>query len=293
MVQKPAKKRDRRALLGRLFDAINDPAWGTPDAFDPDSVRRWLGVIGRMFGPGRYFRLETQGFERLPPPPVLVVANHSGGTTIPDAWGLGISWYRHFGLSRPLHPLAHDMIFALRLTGEPFSRLGALRAHSSQALEALLRCRRDVLVMPGGDVETWRPFRDRYRVRWSGRRGYARLALRAGVPIVPIACTGAHSTLYVFADGRRFARLIGLHKLARAEVFPVHLSLPWGLAVGPLPHLPLPTTLHFQVGEPVAPPSDGPVASPTDEQIAALDTEVRARMQDLLDGMADEARARR
>lgn len=252
-----------------------------------------MGVIGRAFGPGRYFRLEARGFERLPPPPALVVANHSGGTTIPDAWGLGISWYRHFGLSRPLHLLAHDMIFALRLTGEPFSRLGALRAHSSLALEALVRYRRDVLVMPGGDVETWRPYRDRYRVRWSGRRGYARLALRAGVPIVPMACTGAHSTLYVLSDGRRFARLIGLHKLARAGVFPIHLSLPWGLAIGPLPHLPLPTTLSFQVGAPIGPLSDGPIAAPTDDQVASLDADVRARMQDLLDGMATEARSGR
>ena len=41
--------------------------------------------------------------------------------------------------------------------------------------------------MPGGDRDTWRPYSKRYDVCFAGRKGYARLAIKAGVPIVPIA----------------------------------------------------------------------------------------------------------
>jgi 1-acyl-sn-glycerol-3-phosphate acyltransferase len=34
-------------------------------------------------------------------------------------------------------------------------------------------------------------------------------------------------------------------------VFPVYLGLPWGLALGPLPHLPLPLKMRTYVGEPI------------------------------------------
>ena len=46
---------------------------------------------------------------------------------------------------------------------------------------------RDLLVMPGGEQDTWRPYHKRYAVNFAGRTGYARLALTWGVPIVPRA----------------------------------------------------------------------------------------------------------
>ncbi|MEO1272317.1 MAG: hypothetical protein AAFX99_29825, partial [Myxococcota bacterium] len=56
----------------------------------------------------------------------------------------------------------------------------------------------------------------------------------------------------VLTDGRRLARRLGLPALARAEIFPVHLSLPWVLGIGPLPHLPLPVMLRYTFGPPSA-----------------------------------------
>jgi len=288
----PAGAEDRRSILARLFDQKNDPRWGTdPEGVSAQALERAMSVLGKIFGPRRYFRITSEGWEKVPESPVLVVANHSGGTSIPDAWGLGYAWYQHFGYDRPVHPLAHDMVFALKLTAVPFSKLGILRAGRDMAVRVLKEWKRDIVVMPGGDVETWRPYRDRYKVRWSGRTGYARLALRAQVPIVPIACAGAHSTLMVLADGHRFARRIGLHKLARSDVFPIHLSLPWGLGIGPLPHIPIPGHFRFKVGDAIY-PSELTGDEPTDEQVAAHDARVRAAMQGLLDEHRDEARRR-
>jgi 1-acyl-sn-glycerol-3-phosphate acyltransferase len=252
--------------------------WGTDvDALDIAAVQATVRRVGRFFGPGRYFRLEVHGFEHVPEPPVLFVSNHSGGTSIPDAWGFAIAWYRHFGWQRPLHPTAHEMVLSTDVSGRYLERRGILRAHRDVVREALLRGR-DVLVMPGGDRDTWRPHRDRYRVSFAGHAGYAALALDLSVPIVPVANAGAHDSLFVITDGAWFARMIGLHRLARADIWPIHISLPWGLAIGPWPHIPLPVRLRYLVGEPITPRSG--------EGAAALDERVRASVQALLDRLA-------
>ncbi len=72
---------------------------------------------------------------------------------------------------------------------------------------------------------------------------------------------------------------MGLQGIARADVFPIHLSLPWGLGFGPLPRLPLPTTLRYVIGQPIARGHD----------VAALDAAVRASVQQQLSQLQYEA----
>ncbi|MGF1469472.1 MAG: 1-acyl-sn-glycerol-3-phosphate acyltransferase [Sandaracinaceae bacterium] len=264
--------------------------WGANlDDYDPDHVARVLEVVGRFFGPGRYFPLDVEGLGRVPPAPTMVVSNHSGGTTVLDAWGFAVAWYRHFGVGRPIRPAAHEMLLGNRWTGPFLARLGALQADRRIAERVLRDWRHDLLVMPGGDLDVWRPFRERYRVRFGGRTGYARLALTAGVPLVPVAHAGAHHTLLVLTDGRRFAERIGLPRVARASIWPIHLSLPWGLALGPFPHLPMPVRLRYRVGDPIRPEDVGARSGepPTARQVADVDALVRVRLQRLLDDLAE------
>ncbi len=279
---------DQPRPKGRLLRWLNrkgEPDWGhDPGVYDPVLVEATLKKVPRFIGPLNYFRLDAQGMDRIPLPPSLIVSNHSGGTTIPDVWGFLASWYQHFGVERPLHPMAHEMVFSTRFTGPYFSTRGVLRASPGLGLSVLTTWQRDLMVMPGGDVDTWRPYHARYEVRFDGRVGYARLALRAHVPVVPVANVGAHETFMVLTDGRKLAAAIGLQKFARSSVFPIHLSLPWGLGIGPLPHIPLPGTLRYLVGEPIKPPRqyapDEPIDTPT---ILALDAEVRGAIQRQLD----------
>ena len=69
-----------------------------------------------------------------------------------------------------------------------------------------LRAGVPVLVMPGGDLDRAKPWRERDRVRFHGRSGFARMAQEAGVPIVPIVITGAGDTLRNLSDGAWLAR---------------------------------------------------------------------------------------
>lgn len=265
--------------------------WGSdPGEFNPEKVRATIAwLTGRVFGPRAYFPVQEKGMERIPRGPVMVVSNHSGGTSIPDVWGFLWLWYRAFGVERPLHPTAHEMVFTVHRLARWFTERGVVRADPALALHLLKDHRQDVMVMPGGDLDTWRPWHRRYELEFAGRTGYARTALRARVPIVPVAHAGAHDTLIVLTDGRRFAERIGLKRLARAHIFPVHLSLPWGLALGPVPHIPLPVTLRYRVGEPIPVPAElGPDDEPDDAMVRAHDARVRAAVQSLLNELRDE-----
>ena len=246
--------------------------------------------MGLVFGPRRYFGLAVEGLEALPPAPVLLVANHSGGSSIADVWGLAVGWYRHFGAARPLHVLGHELLFSNPVTGRFFERLGVLRATQQIGHRVLREFGRDLLVMPGGDLEVWRPYRDRFRVDFAGRRGYARLAVELGVPVVPVAHAGAHETLYVLTSGRALARRLGLHRLFRASVWPVHLSLPWGLAIGPLPHIPWPARFRYRFGAPIFPSTDSKRARGA---AGELDVAVRRAIQHELDVLSVQAMRRR
>lgn len=278
-------------IKGRLLRWLTqkgDSDWGRdPGHFDPRAVEETLRRVRRFIGPHNYFRLDAQGMHQIPSQPSLIVSNHSGGTTIPDVWGFMASWYAQFGTIRPLHPMAHEMVFSTRFTGPYFANRGVLRASPGLGFKVLTEWRRDLMVMPGGDLDTWRPYRDRHKVRFGGRMGYARLALRANVPIVPVANTGAHETFMVLTDGRKLARAIGLHDIARSDVFPVHLSFPWGIGIGPLPHIPIPGTLRYFIGKPILPPRQFDRDEPLPEEIIReLDAEVRRAIQSQLDELA-------
>ncbi len=266
-------------------------AWGTdPGEYRPEELRRTLPYVKKLFGPGRYFSVDVKGWQHVPEAPVMVVSNHSGGTSIPDVWGFGAAWYQNFGVNRPLHPMAHEFILATQATGEFFARRGVLRGSRAMARKVLVEWRRDLMVMPGGDVDTWRPYSERYQVRFGARTGYARLALQARVPIVPLAHSGAHETLIVLSDGRRLARALHLPEIARASIWPIHLSLPWGLAIGPWPHLPTPARFRYRLGPAIHPPAElGPGEEPSEEQVRAHDGLVQAAVQGMLDELRETA----
>lgn len=269
-------------------------SWGRHvDEYDPDAVQSALGHLAKVFGPDKLYPVEQRGAESVPEPPCLLVSNHSGGVLVPDAFGLGFTWYSHFGTSRPLHGLIHEVPMQIKRLGEPLAKLGGITADREAGRRVLADVGRDLLVMPGGDLDVYRPYRDRYRVQFGGRRGYAKLALAAGVPIVPVANSGAHATFMVLSDGQRIARALKLRKYFRAGIFPISLTAPWGLTIGPWPHVPIPTRFRYRFGPPVTLPETfktrvGADGKPTSEAVEELDRRVRDSMQELLDGLETE-----
>ena len=73
-----------------------------------------------------------------------------------------------------------------------------------------------------------RPWKERHQVKFAGRTGYIKLAMSAGVPIVPLVASGAQSTFYVISDNQWLAKTLRLDKMLRLKVLPLMLTFPWG-----------------------------------------------------------------
>lgn len=109
-----------------------------------------------------------------------------------------------------------------------------------------------MLVYPGGDYETFRPTWHSDRIEFGGRRGFIKLALERGVPIVPVVAIGGQETALFATRGERAAEVTGWSKLTRIKVLPVALGPPFGLSVLDLPpRLPIPAKITVEVQQPI------------------------------------------
>ena len=235
-----------------------------------------------------YFRMEVEGWERIPEPPALLVGVHSGGPFVWDAWTIGIQWWRHYGEERPLHGTAHDVLMAAPGLGTYFRKMGVLPA-AADSMSAALAAGRDVALWPGGEVDSLRPWVKRDEATLAGRTGFIRLAIASGVPIVPIATVGGPDSMPVLFSGRRLAKVMQLDKIARLKVFPFAISAPWGIAPAALPEIPLPTKIRTAFQEPVTLAND-PEKANDDDYVDRKYEEVRKSIQR---GMDELARRRR
>jgi 1-acyl-sn-glycerol-3-phosphate acyltransferase len=190
-----------------------------------------------------WFRMEIEGWENIPRPPVLLIGIHSGAPFVWDAWTIGVQWWRHFGESRVLNGTAHDALMATPLIGDYFRRMGVVPA-APDSISAALAAGHDVALWPGGERDSLRHWSQRDRAVLAGRTGFVKLAIRSGVPIVPIATVGGPDAMPVLATGKRLARVLQLDKVARLKMFPIALQLPWGISPALLPELPLPTKIR-------------------------------------------------
>ena len=252
------------------------------EARDPAYVARLVPFL--KLAMKTYFRSTVTGMEHVPEGGALMVSNHSGGLLAMDVPIIAGAFFDEFGQDRPLHVLAHDMLF----TGaaDPFfKRCGFLPADREHA-HAVLTAGSVTIVFPGGDYDTFRPTRVANTIDFNGRTGYVRTALRAGVPIVPVVSIGGQEQMLFLSRGEIIGKVLRLEKLMRSKYFPITFGFPFGLVGAFPPNLPLPTKITTRVLPAIDPVTElGP-----DPDVAEVDELVRGRMQDALDELARERR---
>jgi len=231
-----------------------------------------------------WFRMEFDGWENLPDPPALLIGIHSGAPFVWDAWTVGVQWWRRFGQERQLHGTAHDALMAIPLIGRYFRAMGVLPA-APDSISTALAEGRDVALWPGGEVDSLRPWSERDRANLAGRTGFVKMAIRAGVPIVPIATVGGADAMPVLIRGDRLSRTLGLDKVFRLKVFPMAVSLPWGIAPAALPQFPLPAKIRTRLMPPVEVDND-PSLADDDEYVQRKYRDVQDTIQAGMDALA-------
>ncbi len=235
-------------------DLPAQPGWSL-DQRNPKVIQSLMPFYGLLYR--YYFRVQTSGWHHIPPHgQVLLVGSHNGGLAAPDMVMMTYDWFRQFGTERPVYGLTHPCVWkAFPLLAELLTQVGGVIAHPKMAIAAL-RQGASVLVYPGGAKDVFRPYSLRHKICLGGNQAFIKLALGHNVPIVPLISSGAHDTLIVLADFYQQVRQLhewGMPWLLNIdpEVFPIYLGLPWGVAIGPLPNIPLPVPIHTRVCPPI------------------------------------------
>jgi 1-acyl-sn-glycerol-3-phosphate acyltransferase len=271
-------------LAGRLSRRIRGRLTADLDDRDPDYIRENLPLTWLLTT--LWLRGEVRNMGNVPEEgPVLLVANHSGGNVTPDTLLFTLAFNTYFGVERPFYQLAHSLVLASPV-GQILRRYGTVAASPEQAEQALA-AGAAVLVYPGGDWEVHRPSWERHKIDFAGRKGFVRLALAAGVPIVPVVSIGGQETALFLSHGGRLARALRVDRTLRLNVIPISLALPWGLNIGDLlGHIPLPAKITVEV----LPPIDLTEQFGADPDVDEVYDHVTTVMQEMLDTLAAERR---
>jgi 1-acyl-sn-glycerol-3-phosphate acyltransferase len=197
----------------------------------------------RLYDPiyKHYFRVEWEHFDRLPKTGgALLVANH-GGAIPPDAPAImhGIETE----LGRPVYGLAENLFRSVPVVGTLWARGGGVAAHPDNAYRLLHDEGQFVLVFPEGTKASGKKFTERYQLHRFGRGGFVEIAMRAGVPVIPIAVVGAEESMPIVFKSNLLAKALNL------PYFPITANM---LMMGPLGLVGyLPTKFRLRVLPPV------------------------------------------
>lgn len=207
----------------------HDPRTGDVDEWGrSERVREW---VRRAYDPmyRKWFRAEWEGLEKIPTTGgALLVANHAGA--IPSD-APTIMHGVETELERPVYGLADHFFKGTPVVGTLWSRTGGVVAHPDNAYRLLREQQQLVLVFPEGSKGPGKTYNERYRLRRFGRGGFVEIAMRAGVPIVPIAVVGAEESMPILFKVPSVAKALG------APYFPVTANMAFG-PLGALVHFP-------------------------------------------------------
>lgn len=269
---------DPRELLPGLEPERHLDDWGKSERVEGLFDRTLYEFYYRI-----WFRCTVEGIEHVPGTGgALLVSNHAGALP-PDAAMITKAIREEHPQPRLVRPLVENFFKGYPGLSMLLPKIGCVPAHPANAHRLLADEGQLALVFPEGRKGSEKLYKDRYRLRRFGRGGYVETAMRAGVPIVPIAVVGAEEAQPIFAH------VSALQKLTKLIYFPITPTFP---ALGPLAALTfLPAKFTIRFLEPVR--TDRMGAAPWEDQglVQEVSAEIRARIQEELLDMLGKRRS--
>jgi 1-acyl-sn-glycerol-3-phosphate acyltransferase len=259
---------------------LDDPRMSDVDEWGRSEQLREL--VRRIYNPvyDHWFRVEWEGFDKIPTEGgALIVANHAGAIPA-DAPSIMHGIERDLG--RPVYGLADEIFKRVPVVNVGWSRLGGVQAHPDNAYRLLREQQQLVMVFPEGTKGTGKTYSERYQLRRFGRGGFVQIAMRSGVPIIPMSVIGNEETMPILFKLPTLARAL------RVPYFPVTANM---LALGPLGVVvPFPAKIRIRVLDPVT--FDVPPDRPRYSRSRVMDASEQIR-QTIQDSLYDMLRKRR
>ena len=119
-------------------------------------------------------------------------------------------------------------------------------------------------------------FQHRYQLADFGR-GFMRLALQTGTPIVPVGVVGGEESIISIYNWKGMARLLGMPYVPISPLIPL---------LGPLAYAPMPVRFHVRFGEPLH------FTGPFDDEDSEIDKKVK-QVTDQVNALVAQGRAER
>lgn len=178
---------------------MTEPLHAAPPPIDPDAPVYRRRILPFVRGLIRYHRMTFEGGP-APRGPVIYTALHGAGYLVLDlvmsCYFLGWKEFHETGRRedwRPLRIVGAESKIEKFIPGLPGVKVHAgIIGTKEEDCVAVLERGESLLVTPGGmrEAQPAPSVPDFYRLRWEGRYGFVRLALRTGAPIVPMAVVG-------------------------------------------------------------------------------------------------------
>jgi 1-acyl-sn-glycerol-3-phosphate acyltransferase len=220
-----------------------------------------------------WFRVDVEGIENVPREGgALLVANRAGALPA-DSVMLARAIREEHPHARQLHVATTHDLGGVPGLGALVTKLGGVRAHPANLHRLLFDEDQLVLVFPEGAAGARKSVRERYRLRDFGDGGFVEAAIRARVPIVPVAVVGGEEAAPILA---RVGLLGPLSSRARVPIVSA---------------LPLPAKLKIRFLEPVDAGSFAGAAGQHGPPVQALSRDIRALIQENLLEMVAQRRS--
>ena len=146
----------------------------------------------------KYHDHRVVGMENIPVEgPCLIAVNHSFATY--DIGILQYKVYKKIGVFP--RGFADDAFFKVAAVGRVVAYCGAIPGEHHVGEYLLTDNKAHILVAPGGMREALRPKEEKYQIKWERRKGFVRLAIKTGTPIILAACPAADD-LYTVNENR-------------------------------------------------------------------------------------------
>jgi 1-acyl-sn-glycerol-3-phosphate acyltransferase len=260
-----SERDDLRDALPGLEPDRRVTDWGRSERLERLVDRTLYGFLYHY-----WFRVAVDGIENVPSAGgALLVANH-GGALPPDGAMIAKAIAEEHPRPRPIALATERSYAGIPGVGMLLTKVGAVSGHPANVHRLLFDEEQLVLAFPEGREGSSKAFSERYRLRGFSGRGWVEAALRAGVPIVPVAVVGSEEAVPVLA------RVGLLRRLTRLPAVPV------------APLIPLPAKFSIRFLEPISTAGLGPEPWRDAGLLAALSHDVRALIQEnVLEMVAD------
>ena len=207
----------------------------------------------------KYFRLQVEGIENLPKRgPAVIAPNHSGYAGF-DA--LMLAYEIQAQMKRTPRVLTHKFWFLSEATAIPAQKFGFLEATLANGIQQLKK-NNLVIIFPEGEKGNFKESLKAYELQ-EFRRGFVRMALQTGAPIVPTVILGAEETHINLKE-------IRMTRFLRGSILPL-----------PLNFLPLPVKWKIRFLKPIYLPYKSSAAR-DNQLVHEIAGEIREQIQSAL-----------